>query len=375
MSAAVPTDGIVHSSPFREEGSPLMSSPLSPPPGLGLPLGEPKSVTDLVLSGPRVGTMPNAVMPSGMSGGFVQLDDRQAVARADDAGLRATIAAWDLEIDKLETQLKVAQCKRAEAVAALTAQSNKNELMREGIGQLSLDLVKMMVWPHDGIFDSDPSGEIVGGHPSKILLSGVSFRQVSDDSEEPAPEVVDSESIPEGSGQLARDPVKITLRPHDADPSKAIEGCRPSKILFSEIPLRRAEDSDDSEEPAPEVDPLDLVEDAHPGLTVARKERKAKTWAGLPSGSAPPGLELPGLPSKGSELHGTGNCRPCAWFWKKDGCVNGAECFHCHQCPEGEIKKRKKAKVEQIRLGLATPKNNGASEQTASHLLSLASML
>jgi hypothetical protein len=63
---------------------------------------------------------------------------------------------------------------------------------------------------------------------------------------------------------------------------------------------------------------------------------------GLP---APPGLELPLKPqSGGSALHGTGRCRPCAWFWKSKGCQNEENCGHCHLCPEGEIKARKKAK-------------------------------
>merc|ERR1719265_1965128 len=48
--------------------------------------------------------------------------------------------------------------------------------------------------------------------------------------------------------------------------------------------------------------------------------------------------------SQGSKLHASGQCRPCAWFWKPDGCKNGAECCHCHSCPEGEIKNRKKVK-------------------------------
>jgi len=63
---------------------------------------------------------------------------------------------------------------------------------------------------------------------------------------------------------------------------------------------------------------------------------------GLP---APPGLELPLKPqSGGSALHGTSRCRPCAWFWKLKGCQNEENCGHCHLCPEGEIKARKKAK-------------------------------
>merc|ERR1712228_433162 len=53
---------------------------------------------------------------------------------------------------------------------------------------------------------------------------------------------------------------------------------------------------------------------------------------------------LAGLPSKGSELHGTGACKPCSWFWKPGGCQNKAECLHCHLCPADEQERRKKAK-------------------------------
>jgi hypothetical protein len=48
------------------------------------------------------------------------------------------------------------------------------------------------------------------------------------------------------------------------------------------------------------------------------------------------------LPSVGSALHGTGSCKPCAWFWKVEGCANGAECRHCHICSHDEIKRRRK---------------------------------
>lgn len=51
------------------------------------------------------------------------------------------------------------------------------------------------------------------------------------------------------------------------------------------------------------------------------------------------------LPSVGSVLHASGTCRPCAWFWKPHGCGNGRHCCHCHLCPEGEIKARRKAGV------------------------------
>merc|ERR1712187_515258 len=44
--------------------------------------------------------------------------------------------------------------------------------------------------------------------------------------------------------------------------------------------------------------------------------------------------------------HGTGNCRTCAWFWRPSGCNNGEACRHCHLCPAGELKARKKSKVQ-----------------------------
>jgi len=48
--------------------------------------------------------------------------------------------------------------------------------------------------------------------------------------------------------------------------------------------------------------------------------------------------------SLGSALHLSGACKPCAWFWKPQGCANGADCLHCHLCPKGEVKRRKKQK-------------------------------
>lgn len=53
--------------------------------------------------------------------------------------------------------------------------------------------------------------------------------------------------------------------------------------------------------------------------------------------------------SVGSVLHGTGECKPCAWFWRPQGCQNGSECLHCHLCPRSAMKERRKNKVEAIR--------------------------
>mmetsp|Transcript_12376 Transcript_12376/g.33780 ORF Transcript_12376/g.33780 Transcript_12376/m.33780 type:complete len:477 (+) Transcript_12376:74-1504(+) len=57
----------------------------------------------------------------------------------------------------------------------------------------------------------------------------------------------------------------------------------------------------------------------------------------------------PSQASVGSALHATGACRPCAWFYKPAGCANGSECRHCHSCPEGAIRERRKTKVAQLK--------------------------
>jgi len=60
-------------------------------------------------------------------------------------------------------------------------------------------------------------------------------------------------------------------------------------------------------------------------------------------------------PSMGSKMHGVTDasgqpmCQPCAWFYKDSGCLNGAGCRYCHLCPQGELKNRKKAKIQRLR--------------------------
>mmetsp|Transcript_3499 Transcript_3499/g.10208 ORF Transcript_3499/g.10208 Transcript_3499/m.10208 type:complete len:263 (-) Transcript_3499:94-882(-) len=66
--------------------------------------------------------------------------------------------------------------------------------------------------------------------------------------------------------------------------------------------------------------------------------------------------------SVGSELHGTGECRPCAWFWRPQGCMNSAECRHCHLCPAGEMKARRKQKAQASRAGGSAAPNTEDAE-------------
>lgn len=56
------------------------------------------------------------------------------------------------------------------------------------------------------------------------------------------------------------------------------------------------------------------------------------------------------LPTPGSAGHNEGTCSPCAWYWKEDSCTRGDDCQYCHLCGPGEIKSRRKAKKDQLRL-------------------------
>jgi hypothetical protein len=66
-------------------------------------------------------------------------------------------------------------------------------------------------------------------------------------------------------------------------------------------------------------------------------------------------------PSTGSELHASGLCTPCAWFWKPQGCMHGESCLRCHLCPQGEVKTRKIAKKAHLRQEAA----NRADQEVA----------
>lgn len=119
------------------------------------------------------------------------------------------------------------------------------------------------------------------------------------------------------------------------------------------------------------------------------EEAELQANAALPSRAEPPMLSpnflvppmMPSWPSIapvswGSLQHGTGTCRPCAWFWRAGGCENSATCIYCHLCPEGELKVRKKSKQAMIRMGLITPKSAASpSESDTKYALSLSACL
>merc|ERR1712061_151498 len=73
----------------------------------------------------------------------------------------------------------------------------------------------------------------------------------------------------------------------------------------------------------------------------------------------------PNIPSKGSAQHGTGKCRPCAWFHKPQGCSNALECSYCHLCDENELKSRKEEKVAAMRKGALIPAKGPSAISTS----------
>merc|ERR1719382_2299990 len=113
----------------------------------------------------------------------------------------------------------------------------------------------------------------------------------------------------------------------------------PMKLHFapsaSDQPRESDEDEVDMEDSSPAPTPIDLVAT----------------------------LDIP-LPSTGSALHALNKCRPCAWYWKAQGCINGQACAHCHLCPEGELKMRKQRKETAMRMGALLPARHGPESRS-----------
>mmetsp|Transcript_56770 Transcript_56770/g.122706 ORF Transcript_56770/g.122706 Transcript_56770/m.122706 type:complete len:244 (-) Transcript_56770:149-880(-) len=91
-------------------------------------------------------------------------------------------------------------------------------------------------------------------------------------------------------------------------------------------------------------------------------QREAENQAWPPGLDAPPGLTTV---SKGSASHGSGQCSPCAWYWKPKSCLNGQECAFCHLCSEGELKARKKQKLQTRRALSFAHENSGSMDAPA----------
>eukprot|EP00930_Biecheleria_cincta_P077502 TRINITY_DN6479_c0_g1_i3.p1 TRINITY_DN6479_c0_g1~~TRINITY_DN6479_c0_g1_i3.p1 ORF type:complete len:159 (-),score=18.05 TRINITY_DN6479_c0_g1_i3:255-698(-) len=103
-----------------------------------------------------------------------------------------------------------------------------------------------------------------------------------------------------------------------------------------------------------------LFERLHPGCKLAVRNSFLAAVRAEPSyesrhraESAPPDLseEFSRYLQK-QEDHDAGNCRPCAYQQKAEPCRWGNACDFCHLCPLGEINRRKKNKIKQIRTDM-----------------------
>jgi len=89
---------------------------------------------------------------------------------------------------------------------------------------------------------------------------------------------------------------------------------------------------------------FDQLEEAQ-GSPISRRVRRFRRSKSAPVVLASSSRTVENHLEKVHEAHLRGNCRPCAYFWyKEDGCRLTDRCKFCHQCPPGEIKRRKKEK-------------------------------
>jgi hypothetical protein len=160
--------------------------------------------------------------------------------------------------------------------------------------------------------------------------------------------------------------------------SKTVGAINSAELDMEYPSLLTSRDSDDfapirRSKTAPGLDALDVGKEYPRGLVVRNtflefpleqplflEVRRAKSAPSSPmasaASSAPPAtvLELSNLlqeslgsselPTVGSAQHKFGECKPCAFFWKPEGCGNGVNCPFCHLCGPDEKKRRQKEK-------------------------------
>jgi hypothetical protein len=145
----------------------------------------------------------------------------------------------------------------------------------------------------------------------------------------------------------------------------------PAKILAASM-ARDDESGDESDEVASQASTLDPWSDLSDSDVEELPRRESMSSASSSPSSSGTALrwadvddadeeltvasaqEQSGAGSAGSALHGSGECKPCAWFWKPQGCKWGAECFYCHTCQASELRKRKKSKADMFKAASAS---------------------
>mmetsp|Transcript_66898 Transcript_66898/g.157677 ORF Transcript_66898/g.157677 Transcript_66898/m.157677 type:complete len:270 (+) Transcript_66898:105-914(+) len=165
---------------------------------------------------------------------------------------------------------------------------------------------------------------------SDLLPSGSALPEM------PAPAV--QAPLPRHPGSQA--PCLLTSSPKSSKQNNALRD--PFQVKASADATDSDEDDDRPHLPRPRV--ADSLEEP----TSSSSQATVRPKKGFPASKTFPAIEPLEIRrpqnSLGSQVHGTGNCKPCAWFWRPQGCANGEECGHCHLCSAAELKARKKAK-------------------------------
>lgn len=163
-----------------------------------------------------------------------------------------------------------------------------------------------------------------------------------------SPPMVAAKSCPAPASHLSEDDAEV--RPHGF-------ACLLGRLPAEQSAKARQLAMQFLPNPAPDalpayVRPRTLAEKPRPGIAAeaaCEPAPQAKaTKKPLPPHVTPLEFRGPEM-SLGSVDHGNGECRPCAWFWRPQGCNNGEACRHCHLCLQGEVKARRKTKLVSLR--------------------------
>eukprot|EP00440_Ansanella_granifera_P035157 gb/GFBE01038131.1/.p1 GENE.gb/GFBE01038131.1/~~gb/GFBE01038131.1/.p1 ORF type:complete len:282 (+),score=74.69 gb/GFBE01038131.1/:1-846(+) len=159
-------------------------------------------------------------------------------------------------------------------------------------------------------------------------------------------------SVAESARQMPQPPCLLTSSPIVADQSNKSSDLSTKSFGMKSFKVKNTfidgTDSDEDEDRPAMMKRMSLP--CRPRVVQEHEPESPQAAASAAPTAAPAAVAIEPLErrrpamSKGGQLHGTGNCKPCAWFWRPQGCSNGEECGHCHLCSAAELKARKKAK-------------------------------
>lgn len=167
-------------------------------------------------------------------------------------------------------------------------------------------------------------------------------------------------------GEQSECPAKISVKnsfiqvsavlpePESAFPSEPPTKSAPGALLtrlFRFKPKQGEASSEGLQKLASEETPLAIVSDT--GSTTSKQSEEDTTCEF--SSDTHSSFDYPETASEDEavalESHALGRCTPCAYFWyKKDGCRVAENCKFCHLCKKGEIKKRKRELIRNLKV-------------------------